>query len=97
MTLSNTAVTSISARITGFIRENLLYMRPNFDLAQDAPLIETRVIDSMGILELISFLEDSFDIVIGDADVNEANLGSVAAMTAFVARKQTNDSPSEVM
>jgi acyl carrier protein len=97
MTLSNATMTSISARITEFIRENLLYMRPNFDLAEDAPLIETRVIDSMGILELISFLEDSFGIVIGDADVNEANLGTIAAMSAFVARKQTNVAPSEVM
>ncbi len=68
-TSSTTTTPSISERITEFVRENLLYTRPDFVLSDSVKLIEHRIIDSMGVLELIVFLEDSFAIAIRDDEV----------------------------
>ena len=79
---------AIADQIRDFIRENLLYMRPDFVLSDDARLLEHRIIDSMGVMELLAFLEQAFAITVKDDEVNEANLGTVATMAQFVARKQ---------
>ena len=79
---------SIAERISDFVRENLLYMRPDFVLTDDVKLIENRIVDSMGVLELIAFLEEAFAITIRDDEVNELNLGTVAVMSQFVGAKQ---------
>ena len=56
-------------------------------LAADRSLIEEGLIDSTGVLELVSFLEERFAIQIGDAEIVPANLDSIAAIVAFVASK----------
>ena len=45
------------------------------------------LIDSTGILELVSFLESEFGMAIADADIIPENLDSIAAITAYVERK----------
>jgi len=77
----------IAQAIRDYITANLLYMRPHYELSDTARLLEERVIDSIGVMEVITFLEERFGIVIRDDEVTEANLGSIAAMTRFVAAK----------
>ena len=96
-TPSITPTSSISGRIAEFIRENLLYMRPDFVLNDDVKLIESRIVDSMGVLELIAFLEESFEVSIQDDDVNEANLGTIALMAQFVIQKQGGGAATEAV
>jgi acyl carrier protein len=79
--------TSIGARIRDYVRENFLYMRPHFELGEDDALLESGVIDSMGVMELIGFLESEFDLVIADEAITEDNLGSLGAITRFVAAR----------
>ena len=77
----------IREQVRGYLRDNLLYMRPDYVLHDHTRLLEERVIDSMGVMELIGFLEQQFGITIPDKEVTEANLGSVDAITAYVARR----------
>ncbi len=77
----------IADQVRQYLRDNLLYMRPDYLLQDHSRLLEERVIDSMGVMELIGFLEQRFGIGIRDEEVTEANLGSVAAITAYVGRK----------
>ena len=51
-------------------------------------LIEEGIVDSMGIMEIVDFIEDEFDIRINESELVAENLGSVAQMSAFVARKR---------
>jgi acyl carrier protein len=53
----------------------------------DTPLVEGGVVDSMGIMEIVDFIEDHFDIAIDESELVFENLGSVAQMSAFVSRK----------
>lgn len=74
----------VASRIRGYVQENFLYMRPAFQLEESTALLESGVIDSMGVMELIGFLEEEFEIVVEDADITEENLGSLEAITRYV-------------
>lgn len=77
-----------------FIQETFLYMKPGHVLGDDDSLIKTGVIDSMGVLEVLTFIEDRFGVIPADEDVTEANLGTLRAIARFVAARQTGSSAS---
>jgi acyl carrier protein len=79
----------IRERVRHFLDENFLYMRPNFVLGDDDRLLERGVVDSMGVAEMVTFIEDEFGIKTSDEDISEANLGSLSAIGRFVSRKRT--------
>jgi acyl carrier protein len=45
------------------------------------------VIDSMGVLELVAYLQDRFKITVDDEEVVPGNLDTVNSLAVFVARK----------
>jgi acyl carrier protein len=78
----------IRERVRHFLDENFLYMRPNFVLGDDDRLLERGVVDSMGVAEMVTFIEDEFGIKTSDEDISEANLGSLSAIARFVSQKR---------
>lgn len=77
----------IADRTRSYIRKTFLYARPAAELGDDERLLEGGIIDSMGVLELIGFLEKEFGIAIADEDITEDNLGSVNAVARYVFSK----------
>ena len=59
------------------------------ELTDDLPLIENRVLDSMGLLRLVGWLEEHFDIAIPDEEIVPDNFGTLERIAALVERKQT--------
>ena len=53
----------------------------------DSLIFKEGLIDSMGFITLISFLEEEFGITIGDTDLVEENFESIDAISALVVRK----------
>lgn len=49
--------------------------------------LESGIIDSTGVLELIAFLESRYEITIDDEELVPANLDSVERVSNFVGRK----------
>ena len=45
------------------------------------------IVDSTGVLELVSFLQEHFAITVADEDINPENLSSVQSLIAYVERK----------
>lgn len=82
---------SILATVRDFITQEFLYMRPDFNLADDDDLLRRGVIDSMGVMELLEFIQSSFAITIADSEVTETNLGSLRAIAKFVTAKRALD------
>lgn len=74
----------IQTRLRAFIDENFLYMRPDLDLGYDDSLMGKGIVDSMGVAEMIHFLEEEFGIIVADEDVTEENLGTINALTGYV-------------
>jgi acyl carrier protein len=88
----STSSAKVIERIRQYIFENYLYMRQGVQLLDDDPLLARGIIDSMGVMELITFLEEEFGVGVGDADITEENLGSLAAIARYVAAKQPSAS-----
>jgi acyl carrier protein len=56
-------------------------------LADDTPLLKTELIDSMGVLTLVGFIEDEYGITIAADDVSAENFESLVTITALVESK----------
>ena len=57
------------------------------DVPSSASLIESGIVDSTGVLELVGFLEDRYSIIVEDAELVPENLDSIDNIVAFVDRK----------
>lgn len=79
--------TQIRDKIRAYLDENFLYMMPDFMLDDDDRLLERGVVDSMGIVEMLTFIEDEFGVKAADDEISESNFGTVRALTKFVAAK----------
>ena len=78
----------IEPPIREFIASNLLYSKDGFTYADDASLLREGIIDSLGVVELVSFLKTHFNVQVEQHDVRPDNFDSVAKLAAFVRRKQ---------
>jgi acyl carrier protein len=84
---SQTATTSIEQDVRQFIVSNFLFGDESRPLDVDESLMESGVVDSTGVLEVIGFLESSFHIRVENDELTPENLDSIANLTAFLRRK----------
>lgn len=83
------AVSEVERAVTSFIVENFLFGNAADAPARDASFMETGLIDSTGILELVAHLEATYGISVGDDQLVPENLDSVASIAAFVVRSKS--------
>lgn len=77
--------TDIELEIRTFLVDNFLLGRQE-KLRDDEPLLGN-VVDSTGVVELVVFLQERFDISVDDDEVIAENLGSVKNAVAFIEKK----------
>ncbi len=75
---------NVAAEIQGWLRDNVTGGR---EVSPDEPLIENGVLTSLQTVELVTFLEERFDIIVEDEEFDEENFGSVEAIASLVASK----------
>lgn len=73
-------------RVRGFITENYL-LGDTRRLGDQESLLDTGVIDSTAVMELVDWLQRTFAIRIDDEELVPANLDSLDRITAYVVRK----------
>ncbi|MGH2807392.1 MAG: hypothetical protein ACRDKT_08950 [Actinomycetota bacterium] len=76
----------IEKDIRNFIIEEVLEESDSQDLPEDIPLL-SGVLDSFGLMSLLSFLEDRYDLVINNNQVVAQNFESIRALTVFISSK----------
>ena len=76
-----------------FIVETFLF-GDGSSLKDDSSFLQERIVDSTGILEIITFLESQFSIKIEDDELLPENLDSLNNIDAFLRRKMASSSPS---
>jgi acyl carrier protein len=86
MTVEITFV-DVQSDVRRFIANNYLFSEVVGTLNNNASLLENNVLDSMGILELIDFLQEKFGISVADEELLPENLDSVNRITAYILRK----------
>ena len=77
-------------RLRTFIAEELPWAGERSDLTPDFPLIDGGVLDSAGIVQMVSFLEADFGIKVGDEEVIPANFETIDAVSRFVEAKRSS-------
>ena len=82
-------MTEFKDTITNFIIDNFLF-GDDEGLEDDISFLEEGIIDSTGILELITFIEEEFSIEIEDEEMIPENLDSINNLLAFLNKKQSN-------
>jgi acyl carrier protein len=78
---------TIATEIRTFIIENFLFGDTSVDLGNDVSLIEADLVDSTGILELVSHVESTYRIEVKDSEIVPANFDSIGRIAAFVAAR----------
>lgn len=80
---------STKDRVRAFVETNF-YIADKSALTDDVSLLEKGLVDSTGILEIVSFIESDFSIKVEDTELVPENLDSIARITAFISRKQAS-------
>lgn len=80
--------TAIEQEIRKFLTEEFLSGNEEI-LGEDVPLLGN-VIDSQGVIELVTFIQQRFNIQIEDEDVSTENLASVKSVVELIEKKVRN-------
>lgn len=80
-------MTDIETTIRDYINEMLGAEGPP-EIAVDTPLLEQDLLDSVGIYELVVYLEERYDIEVMDEEVVPENFGSVQLLAKLVESKR---------
>ncbi|MBN2038782.1 MAG: acyl carrier protein [Spirochaetes bacterium] len=76
--------------ITNFIKENFIMGRSEINLAPDQSLLESGIIDSTGVLELVMFIEEKYSVTIDDEELIPENLDGINNIVNFLKNKGIN-------
>ncbi len=78
---------AVLKKVREYVIENFLVGDDEAGFSDEQSFLETGLIDSTGILEVIFFLEEQFDLEIDDEEMVPENLDSVASIGRFVLSK----------
>jgi acyl carrier protein len=73
--------------IRDFIARNLLFSETGFNYTDEASFLDEGIVDSLGVMELVEFIQKTFGIKVEQQEVTRDHFDSVARLSAFVRRK----------
>jgi len=75
---------AIDRALISFIQKQFLFDRPGLQLSPEVRLIEEGIVDSVGILQLVGFIEKTFDISLRPDDLVLKNFETIGAIRSLV-------------
>jgi acyl carrier protein len=82
-------VSQAAERIRDFLIEETSWEGSRTDLTDELPLIENHVIDSMGLLRLVAWLESEYGVTIDDTEVVPSSFGSIQKIAKLLDTKRS--------
>ena len=80
-------MSEVEHKIRAFIAENILFSDNGYPHPDDASYLEEGIVDSMGIMELVMFVEDQFGITVEDEELVPDNFDSVSRLATYIRAK----------
>jgi acyl carrier protein len=74
----------IKTQNRSYTSKNLLYSDNGFNYTDDVSFLEEGIIDSIGVMELVSFVEEKFNVPVRDQDVTPDNFDSINRLADFI-------------
>jgi acyl carrier protein len=82
----NGVSTDVSSRVREFIVSEIMYEDDASTLTEDTPLIGG-IMDSLGLMQLVNFIEEEFGVTIEDLEVTADNFQTIGAIDRLVSGK----------
>jgi acyl carrier protein len=79
---------AVEKEIRNFIVQNFLFGRDDGSLKPDTSFLDSGIIDSTGVMELVMFIEKTCGVKVEDHELDPANLDSIDRLARFIERKQ---------
>ena len=78
---------TIEEQIKEFILKNLLYSNNGFPCTDDDSFLDQGIVDSLGIMQLVVFVEEKYKISIEDWEITPMNFDSVSKLAGYIRTK----------
>ncbi len=83
----------VEDRVREFVAKNLVYSQDGFTYPDEASFLEEGIIDSLGILQLVEFVQKDFKLTVEQQEIVPDNFDSVHKLAEFVRRKLQSTQP----
>lgn len=80
-------MSSVQNDVRNFVIENFLFGEDPESLLNNDSFLETGIIDSTGVLELVAFVEDNYSVEVKDEELIPENLDSIDQLINFIESK----------
>ncbi len=77
----------IEQQLRQFVVDNFLFGQDGESLGNGDSFLDRGIVDSMGVLELVGFLEESYGITVEDEELVPDNLDSIDNVVRYLRRK----------
>jgi acyl carrier protein len=77
----------IEARIRNYVAQNLLFSDNGFEYDNDDSFLQEGIVDSVGVLELVLFVEETFGLTVDDQEITPDNFDSVNKLANYIRSK----------
>jgi acyl carrier protein len=81
---------TIEQQIKEFISRNLIFSNNDFPYSDEDSFLNQGIIDSVGIMMLVVFVEENFKISVGDSEITRMNFDSVSRLAGYVRNKMNS-------
>ena len=78
---------AIEEQVRQYIADNFLFSEDGYQLSDDVSFLEEGIVDSTGVLELVMFVEETFNVTVEDEEIVPENFDSVSRLAAYIRRK----------
>ncbi len=85
----NTEQIEIQNTLIDFIAKDLLKDRPNLVLKPDDDLLSSQWVDSLGVMRIVAFLEQQYDVTIPPTDITIENFINVKTIVSYLGKRRT--------
>ncbi len=83
-----TETITIEATLRHHLAQEILFTGSTYRHHDDDSFLENGIVDSMGVMQLVMYVEEHFGVNVNDADIVPDNFDSVARLAAYIRRKQ---------
>ncbi|HTY87895.1 MAG TPA: acyl carrier protein [Candidatus Acidoferrum sp.] len=79
---------NLESEIRKFITENMLFSADGFNYNDTDSLLDAGIVDSIGVMELVTFVGQSYKITVPPEDISPDNFDSIARLAGYIRRRQ---------
>ncbi len=86
MSLETGETMEIKTQVREYVAKNLLFSDNGFEYDDDDSFLQEGIVDSVGVLELVLFVEEKFGVAVDDQDITPDNFDSVNKLAHYIQR-----------